>query len=443
MEKLFGTDGIRGRANKFPINPGVLMNIAKAAAAYFYETGDIKNKLVIIAKDTRASCDMIEAALTAGFSSMGIDIDLAGVLPTPGLSYAVSNSNADFGVMISASHNPYYDNGIKFFKSNGEKLTDIHQDKITEKYYENNYSDDFEPGIKRETHEKYFDIYKKLFNTYSNSGKPLKEQKIILDTANGACSESAPAVFRQLGADIQVINDKPDGYNINKDCGSEHPEMLSQKVVEENADFGLSFDGDGDRLIAVDENGEKLTGDQILAIIADFFNKKKIVATVMSNLGLKKFCEKQNICFVETKVGDRYVYEGMKNENADIGGEDSGHLIFLKYQNTGDGILSGVILSDIINQTGKKLSELKKIIKIYPQKLVNYKVKEKTPLEEIPQILNAVKTVEERLDTKGRVLVRYSGTQNMCRVMCEAETDELADEACRFIGKAVTKTIGV
>ncbi|MGM0418570.1 MAG: phosphoglucosamine mutase [Thermodesulfobacteriota bacterium] len=443
MEKLFGTDGIRGRANKFPIKPEVLMNIAKAAAAYFYESGDIKNKLVIIAKDTRASCDMIEAALTAGFSSMGIDIDSAGILPTPGLSYAVSNSNADFGVMISASHNPYYDNGIKFFKSNGEKLTDIHQEKITEKYYENKYSEDFEPGIKKEAHEKYFDIYKKLFVSYSKSEKLLKDQKIILDTANGACSESAPAVFRQLGADIQVINDKPDGYNINKDCGSEHTEMLSQKVVEEKADFGLSFDGDGDRLIAVDENGDKLTGDQILAIAADFFNKNKIVATVMSNLGLKKFCEKRNISLEETKVGDRYVYEAMKNENSDIGGEDSGHLIFLKYQNTGDGILSGVILADIINQTGKKLSELKKIIKIYPQKLVNYKVKEKTPLEEIPQIQNAVKTVEERLDTKGRVLVRYSGTQNMCRVMCEAETDELADEACRFIGKAVTRTIGV
>jgi phosphoglucosamine mutase len=442
MRKLFGTDGIRGKANTYPIIPELVLNIAKAAAYFFYDSNEIKSKKVIIAKDTRASGFMVEAALCAGFTSMGLDVELAEVLPTPALSYVTSKSDSDLSVMISASHNPYFDNGIKFFKGNGKKLTDKEQNEITEIFYSKKFENfETEPGIIKKSHEKFINLYKKLFDNYSKSQKILSGCKIVLDASNGACYEISPAVFRELGASVSVINDKPDGYNINENCGSEHTETLSSAVISEKADFGLAFDGDGDRLIAIDDKGERITGDQILAIAADFFNEKKIVSTVMSNLGLKKFLEEKNIFHIMTKVGDRYVYEAMLEEDARIGGEDSGHLIFLDYQNTGDGILSGVILSEIIVKSGKKLSELKKSIIIYPQKLVNIEVNEKKPVDEIPELKNAIKTIEKKLDKSGRVLVRYSGTQNMIRIMCEAETMEMADEACDFISKAVKHTI--
>lgn len=442
MRKLFGTDGIRGKANSYPIIPELVLGIAKASAFYFYESGMIKSKKVIIAKDTRASGSMIEAALCAGFTSMGLDAELADVLPTPALSYVTSNSDADISVMISASHNPYYDNGIKFFKGSGKKLTDKEQNEITELFYSKKFENyETEPGTVLNSHEKFINIYKNLFTDYSKGEKILSGLNIIIDTSNGACYEVAPAVLRELGASVSVINDTPDGYNINKDCGSEHTESLSRAVIASRADFGLAFDGDGDRLIAVDDTGEKITGDQILAIASDFLGEKKIVSTVMSNLGLRKFCEEKNISHFMTSVGDRYVYEAMLEKKADIGGEDSGHLIFLKYQNTGDGLLSGVVLSEIIAKSKKRLSELKSVISIFPQKLLNIDVNEKIPVDEIPEIKNAITTIEKKLDKSGRVLVRYSGTQNMLRIMCEASTMEMAEQACEFIGKAVKNTI--
>lgn len=442
MRKLFGTDGIRGKANFYPMIPELILGIAKASSFYFYETDKIKSKKVIIGKDTRASGFMIESALCAGFTSMGLNVELAQVLPTPGLSYVTLNSDADFSVMISASHNPYDDNGIKFFKGNGKKFTDKEQNEITEIFYSKKFENfETEPGIILKAHEKYINIYKNLFEQYSKGEKILSGLNITADASNGACYEVAPAFLRALGANVSMINDTPDGFNINKNCGSEHTDELSKAVINNKSDLGLAFDGDGDRLIAVDSTGEKVTGDQILAVVSHFFNEPKIVSTVMSNLGLKKFCEEKNISHIITKVGDRYVYEAMLEENANLGGEDSGHLIFLKHQNTGDGLLSGIILSEIIKKSGNKLSELKKIIKIYPQKLVNIEVKEKTPVDEIPEIKNAINTIEKKLDKKGRVLVRYSGTQNMLRIMCEADTIETAEQSCEFIGKAVKNTI--
>ncbi|MDY0132226.1 MAG: phosphoglucosamine mutase [Desulforegulaceae bacterium] len=444
MRKLFGTDGIRGKANSYPMIPELVLRIAKASSLYFYESGRIKSKKIIIAKDTRASGYMLESALCAGFTSMGLDVELAGVLPTPALSYVTANSDADFSVMISASHNPYQDNGIKFFKGSGKKFTDKEQNEITEIYYSKKFKDfETEPGKVFNNHKKYIKTYKSLFDDFYKKGNILSGLNIVVDTSNGACYEIAPEILEELGASVITINNTPNGFNINKNCGSEHTEELSRAVIENKADFGLAFDGDGDRLIAVDNNGEKTTGDQILAIASESFNEKKIVATIMSNLGFKKFCEEKKISLIMTKVGDRYVYESMIKENANLGGEDSGHLIFLKYQNTGDGLLSGVILSEIIKNSNKPLSELKKIITIYPQKLVNIEVNEKVPVENIPEIKNAINTIEKRLDKTGRVLVRYSGTQNMLRIMCEASTMELAEKSCEFIEKAVRNTIAL
>lgn len=448
MEKLFGTDGIRGKANTHPITSELVLNIAKASAWYF-----VKNKLnthnkVLIGKDTRASGDMIEASLCAGFTAMGFDVELAGVIPTPGLSYVTANSDADLAVMISASHNPYFDNGIKFFKGDGKKLSDAEQDEITSIFYNEDFKSFLcEPGRMFLCHEKFLNLYKELFKSYCGDQKILKGKKIVLDTANGACYEIAPIIFKELGAEVITIFNSPTGLNINENCGSEHTDVLCEKVVENLADFGLAFDGDGDRLIVVDDCGIRTTGDQIIALICEALIKKDkkpgvVVSTIMSNLGLRKYMEKSNIEHIQTKVGDRYVYEAMSDKNAKIGGEDSGHLIFMDYQNTGDGILSGIIFADLVLSLGQKISELKKIIKIYPQKLVNIDVNEKPEILSIKEIAESIQKAESILGEKGRVLVRYSGTQNMCRVMCEAETHDQADLICDLIGEAVIKTIG-
>lgn len=448
MEKLFGTDGIRGKANQFPMEPELILNIARSVSAFFVKKGRAAHKKAIIAMDTRSSGQMIESALTAGFTSMGFDVELAGVLPTPGLAYLTEKSDVDFSVMISASHNPYFDNGIKFFKGNGKKLSDADQDEITEIFYKKDYiSLENKTGQVSDIKDTGLKTYLELFKEYSNEKEILNGLNIVLDTANGACFKAGPVVFNMLGADVKIIFNSPDGFNINDNCGSEHTGALSKKVMEEGADFGLAFDGDGDRLIAVDDKGERITGDQILAIISMIKNQEKkevetIVSTIMSNIGLGIFLDNRGIKHIKADVGDRYVYEAMVNENAKIGGEDSGHLIFLDYQTTGDGILSGVILSELIKKTGEKLSKLKQAIQIYPQKLVNVEVSSKPDLKSIPEIQNSIKDIEEKLGKKGRVLVRYSGTQNYCRVMVEAETEDLTEKSCAYIAEAVEKSIG-
>lgn len=448
MEKLFGTDGIRGKANQFPMEPELILNIARSVSAFFVKKGRAAHKKAIIAMDTRSSGQMIESALTAGFTSMGFDVELAGVLPTPGLAFLTEKRDVDFSVMISASHNPYFDNGIKFFKGNGKKLSDADQDEITEIFYKKDYiSLENKTGQVSDIKDTGLKTYLELFKEYSNEKEILNGLNIVLDTANGACFKAGSAVFNMLGADVKIIFNSPDGFNINDNCGSEHTGALSKKVMEEGADFGLAFDGDGDRLIAVDDKGERITGDQILAIISMIKNQEKkevetIVSTIMSNIGLGIFLDNRGIKHIKADVGDRYVYEAMVNENAKIGGEDSGHLIFLDYQTTGDGILSGVILSELIKKTGEKLSKLKQAIQIYPQKLVNVEVSSKPDLKSIPEIQNSIKEIEEKLGKKGRVLVRYSGTQNYCRVMVEAETEDLTEKSCAHIAEAVEKSIG-
>lgn len=448
MEKLFGTDGIRGKANQFPMEPELILNIARSVSAFFVKKGRAAHKKAIIAMDTRSSGQMIESALTAGFTSMGFDVELAGVLPTPGLAYLTEKRDVDFSVMISASHNPYFDNGIKFFKGNGKKLSDADQDEITEIFYKKDYiSLEDKTGQVSDIKDTGLKTYLELFKEYSNEKEILNGLNIVLDTANGACFKAGAVVFNMLGADVKIIFNSPDGFNINDNCGSEHTGALSKKVMEEGADFGLAFDGDGDRLIAVDDKGERITGDQILAIISMIKNQDKkevetIVSTIMSNIGLGIFLDNRGIKHIKADVGDRYVYEAMVNENAKIGGEDSGHLIFLDYQTTGDGILSGVILSELIKKTGEKLSKLKQAIQIYPQKLVNVEVSSKPDLKSIPEIQNSIKDIEEKLGKKGRVLVRYSGTQNYCRVMVEAETEDLTEKSCAYIAEAVEKSIG-
>lgn len=450
MGTLFGTDGIRGLANQYPMDAKTAFSVGQAITHVFKKKDHPPR--VIIGRDTRISGRMLEDSLGAGIASMGGNAYLAGVLPTPGVAFVTRNMRADAGIVISASHNPYQDNGIKIFSGDGFKLSDKQEAVIEDLVLGGRLVQMTPPtgglgGAKRV--EKVFEKYSAFLKDTFPAKLSMAGVKIVIDAANGATCRVAPLVFTELGAEVTVIHDKPNGTNINDNCGSQYTQDLQKRVTDDGADVGLAFDGDGDRLIAVDEKGRKITGDQIMIICAKMLKDEGrlkndlLVSTVMSNLGLTIACRKLGFKHHISKVGDRYVLEDMRRMGAVIGGEDSGHLIFLDDHTTGDGILAALKLIAATLKQGKTVSQLADMMDVYPQKLTNVAVSRKPDISTVPQIAEAIKAVEKSLGKKGRVLVRYSGTQNLCRVMVEGPTKKLTKKYCNQVAEAVKEVLGV
>ncbi|PKN63677.1 MAG: phosphoglucosamine mutase [Deltaproteobacteria bacterium HGW-Deltaproteobacteria-15] len=449
MGKLFGTDGIRGEANRYPMDASVAFAVGQAVANIFKKSGH--RPTVVIGKDTRISGYMLESSIEAGVSSMGGMSYLVRVLPTPGIAFITQSMRADAGVVISASHNPYQDNGIKIFSGSGFKLSDEQEEAIESLLLGGKLpqmvpeAKDMGRAYRMEDAPGRYIVF--LKNTFPRE-LSMEGMKIVLDTANGATYRVAPAAFTELGAQVEVIHNKPSGLNINERCGSQYTQDLETRVKESGAAIGLAFDGDGDRLIAVDEKGKTITGDQILVICAKVLKDRGalkndlLVSTVMSNLGLTFACKKLGFKHHASKVGDRYVLEDMQRLGSVIGGEESGHMIFLEKHTTGDGILTALQLIAAMIREGKPLSELAKQMDIFPQKLINVPVTSKPDITTIPKVMEAIRQAERELGDQGRVLVRYSGTQNACRVMVEGPTNEVTEKYCKQIAEAVKAALG-
>ena len=449
MGKLFGTDGIRGEANQYPMTPEIAFGVGRAMAHLFKKEGH--RAVIIIGKDTRLSGYMLESSLEAGITSMGGYSYLVGVMPTPAIAFVTQSMRADAGVVISASHNPFQDNGLKIFGGDGYKLSDEQEDFIEDLILNNKLSDlaprgpDIGKAYRLDGVNGRYIVFAK--NTFPRN-LSMEGMKIVLDTANGATYKVAPDTFHELGANIEVIHKTPNGTNINDGCGSQHTEILRKKVVENGAALGLAFDGDGDRLIAIDEKGREITGDQIMVICANILKREGklkndlLVTTVMSNLGLTVACKKYGFKHHASKVGDRYVLEDMKRLDGIIGGEEAGHMIFLDHHTTGDGIIAALQLVAAMIKEGKPLSELSRMMDIFPQKLINVDVKRKPNIEDVPKLVEAIRQAESELGGEGRVLVRYSGTQNMCRVMVEGPSDAVTEKYCRQIADVVKSELG-
>ena len=449
MGRLFGTDGIRGEANRHPMDASMAFAVGQAVTYVLRKPGH--RTRVIIGKDTRISGYMLESALESGVTSMGGIADMVGVLPTPGIAYVTESMRADAGIVVSASHNPYQDNGIKVFSGSGFKLSDEQEAEIEDLILGGNL-----PGMVPPPHEMgrayRLDDARARYIVFLKNAFPrdlsLEGMKISMDVANGATYRVAPAVFTELGADVTVIHDEPDGININDGCGSQHTADLARTVVETGSVLGMAFDGDGDRLIAIDEMGTELTGDQVLIICARMLKDQgrlrndRVVSTVMSNLGLMVACRRYGFRHHASKVGDRYVLEEMKAVDAVIGGEASGHTIFLEHHTTGDGILTALKLVTAMIRAGQPLSELAKLMDVFPQSLVNVKVARKPDVATVPEITEAIARVEAELAGQGRVLVRYSGTENLCRVMVEGPTVEATDRYAHQVADVVRAAIG-
>jgi len=449
MKKLFGTDGVRGVANVYPMTSEMAMQIGRAAA-YLFKKGNRRHR-IIIGKDTRLSGYMIENALVAGICSMGVDVLQVGPLPTPGIAYITSSMRADAGVVISASHNPFQDNGIKFFFKDGFKLPDQIELKI-EKLIFSEKIDSLRP-VATEVGKAYrIDDAVGRYVVFLKSTFPkdldLVGIKIVLDCANGAAYKVAPAVLEELGAEVIRIGVTPNGTNINDGCGSLHPVVISEAVKTHRADLGIALDGDADRVIVVDEFGNIVDGDQIMAICAtDMIRHKKLrkstlVATVMSNMGLDIAMRKSGGKVIKTDVGDRYVVEEMRRGGYNLGGEQSGHMIFLDHNTTGDGTLSALQLLAIMRRTGKRLSELAEVMIPLPQVLVNVRVSEKRDLMEIPSVAALIRNTESKLGLDGRVFIRYSGTEPLLRIMIEGTDKYQITGWAKDIAEAVEKAIG-
>ena len=428
MRKYFGTDGIRRIANT-ELTPELVYKVAKAGAYVLSKHSD-HAPTILIGRDTRISGTLIEASMTAGFLSFGANVISLGVMPTPAVAYLTRKLNADASVVISASHNTFEFNGIKFFSNKGMKIPDEIEEEIEEimdsDKLEQLTADSHKIGV-QELKLEYMDKYVQFFkDTFLNDFKD-KGFKVAIDTANGATYEVAERVFKELGIDATIIANNPDGININDGCGSTHLDNISKYVKQHDFDLGIAYDGDGDRCLVVDEHGEVMDGDVIMAIISDYLKSKDllskdtIVATVMSNLGFRKYAEENGFNFVATKVGDRYVLENMLENGYNLGGEQSGHVILLDYNPTGDGILTSLMLLKAMMIKGQKASEYRKIINIYPQVLINAKVsnEKKYDYEKDKEITTAIKKLEEDFSGNGRVLIRPSGTEPKVRVMIE------------------------
>ena len=449
MGKYFGTDGVRGEAN-VELTPELAFKLGRFGG-YVLSQHEEETPLVFVGRDTRISGEMLEHALIAGLLSVGIRVYKLGVIATPGVAYLVRTEKASAGVMISASHNPALDNGIKFFGGDGFKLDDDRELEIEA------LLDAAEDTLPRPSAQglgtvmEYPEGLRKYQEFLVSTGVQLEGMHVVLDTANGAASTSARQIFADLGAQLTVIGENPDGLNINDGVGSTHPEHLQEKVKEVGAAIGLAFDGDSDRLIAVDENGEIVDGDKIMYIIGSYFSSKglleknTIVTTVMSNLGFHKALDAKGIQKEITAVGDRYVVEEMRKSEYNLGGEQSGHVVIMDYNTTGDGQLTGVQLTKIMQETGKKLSELAAEVTIYPQKLVNIRVENsmKDKAMEVPAIREIIEKMEAEMAGNGRILVRPSGTEPLLRVMAEAPTHEEVDYYVDTIAAVVQAEIGL
>ena len=443
MGRLFGTDGVRGIANK-ELTADLAYKIGKAGA--YVLAGKLDHKpVIIIGKDTRLSGDMLEAALIAGICSVGADVVRAGVIPTPGIAYLTRLYNCDAGVVISASHNSFEFNGIKFFNNQGYKLSDAIEEEIEAIIFGE------KPEPENVTHEKLGSCIEKGYCTDDYAkylitlGKKMKNKKIALDCANGASYKIAQKVFAELGAEVLAIGNTPDGININKDCGSTHLEALKAFVKEKDADIGFAFDGDADRFLAIDENGEVIDGDKVLMICGiQLKNEGKLknntlVGTIMSNLGFDLAGKENGINIVRTKVGDRYVLEEMLDKGYNLGGEQSGHVIFLDSNTTGDGIMTAINLLNVMISTEKPLSELAKCMKTYPQVIVNAKVtnERKATYNDDVVVSKAILELEKVFEGNGRVVIRPSGTEPLVRVMIEGDNQEFIEKKAHEIAKLI------
>jgi phosphoglucosamine mutase len=447
MRKLFGTDGIRGVANIYPMTIEIAMQVGRAIA--FIVKNKSKGHRIVIGKDTRQSCYMLENALAAGICSMGVDVLLVGPLPTPGIAFITTSMRADAGVVISASHNPFQDNGIKIFSSDGFKLPDEVEAGIEDLIFSQKMealrpvADEVGKATRIEDARGRYIVF--LKNTFPKK-YTLDEFHIVLDCANGATYGVAPHVFAELGAKVTTLSATPDGKNINLECGALHPEKMAAKVKELGADIGLALDGDGDRLIVCDEHGQIVDGDHVMAICAQELmsqrklKKKTLVSTVMSNMGLEVAMEEMGGKMVRAAVGDRYVVECMRKKGYSFGGEQSGHLVFLDHITTGDGILAGLQLLAIMKKCRQPLSELATIMKSFPQVLKNVRTSTKIDVSSIQHFPETVLKLEEKLGRTGRILVRPSGTEPVIRVMVEGQDEtvinEMADELCGLVQMA-------
>lgn len=444
MGRLFGTDGARGVANS-ELTAELAMNIGRAAAMVLI-SDEVEHPTILIGKDTRLSGDMLEGALIAGLCSVGANVELLGVVPTPAVAYLVEKYNADAGIMISASHNPFEFNGIKIFNSDGCKLPDDLENRIEEIVLDNvvPYALAKNENIGKVTRlENAADDY--IDHVAKSIGCDFEGMEVALDCSNGSSSRTAKKLFTKLGAKVHMLFDEPDGININKDCGSTHINRLQNYVREHNLCCGLAFDGDADRCLAVDEKGSLVDGDYLIAICAKdmkdrgVLKKNAVVGTVMTNMGFNKFCQENGMNFISTKVGDRYVLEAMLREGYNIGGEQSGHIIFLDYATTGDGELSGAMILSIMKRTGEKLSNLAKVMQRMPQVLINVNVSAEGKLAFYTdkEVKAEIKRVADILGDRGRILVRVSGTEPLVRVMLEGEDLEeiqnLAQEATQVV----------
>ena len=451
MRRYFGTDGIRRIANT-ELSPELVYRVAKAGAYVLSKHTD-KAPTILIGRDTRLSGTLIESAMVAGFLSYGANVKLLGVIPTPAVAYLTRKLKADAGVVISASHNTFEFNGIKYFSNKGMKIPDELEEEI-EDVMDSGKLDELSAvkdkigvsEIRTDLIDEYAYFFRKNFEDniekHNNSNF-----KVAIDTANGATYEIADKVFNLLGINHVIINNKPDGININQKCGSTHLEMLKEYVVKNKMDLGIAFDGDGDRCLAVDENGEEIDGDKLLAIIGNYLKQKNklekdtIVATVMSNLGLNKFAESNNYKLLQTKVGDRYVLEEMLKSGYNLGGEQSGHIILLDYNPTGDGILTSLMLIQAIFESKKTASQLSSLVQKYPQVLINAKVSsdKKYDYEKNQEIKEAIEKLEKEFSGNGRVLIRPSGTEPLVRVMIEGKNEKLIEEKAKSIAKLIEK----
>ena len=455
-KKIFGTDGVRGIANVEPVTAETSLKLGRAAAHVFTQLNPRKNPegtrpKIVLGKDTRLSGYMLENALVAGITSLGVDVLIIGPLPTPGVAYITRSLRADAGIVLSASHNPYEDNGIKFFRHDGYKLDDQVEEQIEQLVFSGEIDSIRPTAVKIGRAARIDDAlgrYVEFAKASFPRGMSLEGMRVAVDVANGASYKSTPCILRELGADVAVTHNQPNGMNINEGCGSMHPEEIQRAVELTGADIGITHDGDADRVLLCDENGEIVDGDEVLAIVAvdllraGLLRDKTLVATVMSNFGLDETISAKGGKVIRTKVGDRYVIEEMMKQNLNLGGEQSGHIIFRDFTTTGDGIISALQILRIMHQSGQPLSKLKACLKKYPQAQRNVRVKEKPPLAELPAVMKLVSDTEKELSGNGRVLLRYSGTEAKIRLLIEGRELDKIDKQADRIAYAIQSAIG-
>ncbi len=450
-KRLFGTDGIRATANTYPMTPNIIMRVGQALGYLIRkDPGVNRHPKVVIGKDTRLSGYMVEQALTSGLNSMGIHVQLVGPLPTPGIGFLARNMRADAGIIISASHNPYHDNGIKIFGSNGFKISSDLEDEIERLVLDTDMDVFLAEGSLIGRTKRIEDAAGRYIVDIKNTFPlqyTLEGMRVVLDCANGASYKVAPAVFEELGAEVITFGDDPNGFNVNDKSGALYPKRMTEAVVKYRADVGVSLDGDADRVIMADEMGRVVNGDHILAIAAlhlkqqNKLPKNTIVATHMSNFGLDKLMSENGIQVVRTDVGDKYVVDEMRKSGYILGGEQSGHIIFLEHSTTGDGCVAALNVLAVMKASGKKLSALSNVMQDVPQILINTKIKGKKEFEDIPGYMDLKNKIEGELKGKGRLLVRYSGTENLVRVLVEGPDKKVITDYAQQVASHLEKNL--